>query len=157
MSTLSCTTPRTNGYPPLRAPATDAEGADRRSHQRFTLAIPAYLQMPGDGSLLAVRTTNISKGGLVCLTSARLELGIVVRVSVQLTPHEALDCRAQVVRMDELGTSPRHSQNLVAFRFVDLREADEGQIAEALLALGDDTDPSTGPEPSASGEAASAR
>ncbi len=92
-----------------------------------------------------MRTTNISRGGFVCLTSAPLEVGGVFRVEVQLTPHEALDCRAQVVRVDELSSSPRLTQHLVAFRFVDLCETEDRQIREAVEALGEDTDPAAVP------------
>ena len=102
--------------------------------------------MAAEPALLAVRTTNISRGGFVCLTSAPLEVGGVLRVQVQLTPHDALDCRAQVVRVDELDSSPRRAQHLVAFRFVDLCDGEERQVLEAIEALGADTDPAAGPK-----------
>jgi hypothetical protein len=94
---------------------------------------------------MPVRTTNISTGGFHCLTSAALEVGLVYHVKLQLTPHDALDCRAQVVRVDESDPSDPAHRHIVAFRFLDLSESMEDGIREALAALGADTDPTAIP------------
>jgi hypothetical protein len=81
---------------------------------------------------------------------------MVLRARVQLTPHEALDCRAQVIRVDELDASSRSSQHLIAFRFVDLCADEDRQIIEAIEALGDDTNATSEPEAFRSSRAATA-
>ncbi len=96
--------------------------------------------MPDTKVLVPVRTTNISEGGFLCLTNAALELGMVLEVRVQLSPHESLDCRAQVARVDELPQDPPTSATLVAFRFVDLACGCEEQLRRALGELGVDLD-----------------
>jgi hypothetical protein len=93
-----------------------------------------------------VRTTNLSLGGFICLTSAPLEFGWMMHVRVQLTPHEALDCQAQIVRVSEPDEDDPAHGSLVAFRFVDLTEAKEGQLGRALTDLGEDVDPTGVPE-----------
>ena len=97
--------------------------------------------MPDKQVVIPVRTTNISQGGFLCLTNAALELGTVLHVRVQLTPHESLDCRAQVARVDDLADAdPPTSAVLVAFRFVDLGATRELQLQRALADLGADLD-----------------
>jgi len=125
---------------------TDTNTAERRQHHRYTLAIPAYLRpVPGE-PVVPVRTTNLSLGGFICLTAAHLEIGWVMHVRVQLTPHDALDCQAQIVRvLEPPEPDPTHA-SLVAFRFMDLSDAKERQIAQALTFLGDDVDQSGVPQ-----------
>ena len=91
-------------------------------------------------TVVPVRTTNISRGGFLCLTNAPLELGTVLHARVQLSPHEALDCNAQVVRVSESAGAKAGEGLQVALRFVDLGEAGEGKLADALELLGDDVD-----------------
>jgi c-di-GMP-binding flagellar brake protein YcgR len=91
--------------------------------------------------VVPVRTTNISQGGFLCLTNAALELGSVLHVRVQLSPHESLDCRAQVARVEDVpDQDPPTSAVLVAFRFVDLGDTREMQLQRALVELGADLD-----------------
>ena len=96
--------------------------------------------------MVPVRTTNLSRGGFICLTSAPLEIGWMMHVRVQLTPHEALDCQAQIVRVSEPDEDDPAHGSLVAFRFVDLTEAKEDQLGRALTDLGEDVDPTGVPE-----------
>jgi c-di-GMP-binding flagellar brake protein YcgR len=119
---------------------TDTNPIERRQHNRFGLAIPAYLRPIPGRPVVPVRTTNLSMGGFICLTAAPLEIGWVMHVRVQLTPHEALDCQAQIVRVSEPDDNDPAHGSLVAFRFIDLTEARERQIDRALRILGDDVD-----------------
>ncbi len=97
--------------------------------------------MPDRTVVVPVRTTNISQGGFLCLTNAALELGAVLHVRVQFYPHESLDCRAQVTRVQDLpDQDPPTSAALVAFRFVDLGDVREHQLERALAELGEDVD-----------------
>jgi c-di-GMP-binding flagellar brake protein YcgR len=129
-----------------RGSTTDTNTIDRRQHSRYTLALPAYLRPIPDEPVVAVRTTNLSLGGFICLTSAPLEIGWVMHVRVQLTPHEALDCQAQIVRVIEPPEPDPAGASLVAFRFMDLSEAKERQISRALTILGDAVDQSGVPQ-----------
>ena len=126
--------------------ATDSDEADRRRHERFRLAIPAYLRPPGRDPVIPVRTTNLSRGGFLCLTGAALELGTVLHARLQLTPHEALDCRAQVVRVDEPSLVRGIEVSVVALRFMDLAEAKQQQLERALVELGADPDAADVPQ-----------
>jgi c-di-GMP-binding flagellar brake protein YcgR len=107
--------------------------------------------MSPESPVVPVRTTNISLGGFVCLTSAALEVGTVLQAKLQLTPHEALDTKAQVVRVDDPPDAPPGHWARVALRFVDLNEARERQIADALAVLGADVDPTGVPKAYRSG------
>lgn len=134
--------------------ATDQNDVERRTHTRHTLAIPAYLQLSSETPVVPVRTTNLSHGGFVCLTSAALGVGTMLHVRLQLTPHEALDCMAQVVRVDDpLNPLPPGHWARVALRFVDLDEAKDRQIADALAVLGPDVDQTDVPTAYRSGPA----
>ena len=135
---------QTRGY--SRGFVTETDAEDRRQHERYRLGIPAYLHVAPDVPVCAVRTTNISAGGFRCLTDAVLELGWVVYARLQLNPHEALTCRAQVIRVEEPADRPHGKWLIVAFRFVDLGEARERQLMAALKALGGDIDPTDGPK-----------
>jgi hypothetical protein len=106
---------------------------------------------------MAVRTTNISRGGFLCLTNAPLELGTVVDARIQLTPHEALDCMAQVVRVDEPAERGAITANVVALRFMDLVRDSERKLARALAALGEDADEAGVPDAYRSSEAKATR
>jgi hypothetical protein len=112
----------------------------RRLHSRVRLAIPAYLREEADGTVASARTTNLSVGGFHCITSLPISVGRQLSVSLMLTPTTALDCQAQVVRLDEDPDDPDHRRLVAAFRFVDLTPADEARVAEALIALSEETD-----------------
>ncbi len=113
--------------------------SSRRANGRVPLAIPGYLH-PAEGMVVPVRTTNISVGGFHCVTDLAVSIGHEMPVSLMLTPTEPFECRAQVVRIDDDPADPSLRQSVVAFRFVDLRVADDARIAAALADLGDDTD-----------------
>jgi hypothetical protein len=104
------------------------------------------LKLPDRNLVIPVQTTNLSRGGFLCLTSAPLELGTVLHTRMQLTPHEALDCRAQVVRVDEPALVGAIEASVVALRFMDLGEAREQQLEQALLELGADLDAANLPQ-----------
>jgi hypothetical protein len=104
------------------------------------------LKLPDRNLVIPVRTTNLSRGGFLCLTGAPLELGTVLHARLQLTPHEALDCRAQVVRVDEPALVGGIEASVVALRFVDLAEAKEQQLERALSELGPDVDAADVPQ-----------
>ena len=70
------------------------------------------------------------------------------------TPTSTFDCRAQVVRLEDDPDDPSRRQLLVAFRFVDLTVAQEALVAEALVALSNETDASAVPVAWRSTEAA---
>jgi hypothetical protein len=117
----------------------------RRANGRIPLAIPAYLRPDGDGTVASARTTNISVGGFHCITDLPISVGHQMAVSLMLTPTSAFECRAQVVRLSEDPNDPSHRQLVAALRFVDLTESDEARVAEALVALTDETDPTAVP------------
>lgn len=117
----------------------------RRSNSRVALAIPAYLHPDYEGTVVPARTTNISVGGFHCVTDLPVAVGNQMEVSLMLTPTDPFQCRAQVVRLTEDADDPTGRHVVVAFRFVDLDAAGEGRIAEALIALNDETDPSAVP------------
>ena len=117
----------------------------RRANSRVRLAIPAYLRPDDEGTVVPARTTNISVGGFHCVTDLPISVGHKMAVSLMLTPTSALDCRAQVVRLNDDPDDPSHRQLVVAFRFVDLSAAEEALVAEALVALSDETDASAVP------------
>lgn len=128
----------------LRRPETWATHS-RRAHGRVRLAIPAYLQPDDAGTVVAARTTNISVGGFNCVADLPVSVGHQMTVALMLTPTSKFECRAQVVRLDEDPEDPMGRQLVLSFRFVDLGEADEALIAEALAALSDETDPTAVP------------
>jgi c-di-GMP-binding flagellar brake protein YcgR len=129
-----------------KSPTTDTDTSERRQHNRYRLAIPAYLRpIPGE-PVVPVRTTNLSTGGFICLTAHPLEIGWVMHVRVQLTPHEALDCQAQIVRVMEPAEPDPAGGSLVAFRFMDLPETKERQIDRAITILGADDDQTDVPQ-----------
>jgi hypothetical protein len=123
----------------LRRPETWVSDS-RRANSRARLAIPAYLRPDGDGMVVPARTTNISVGGFHCVTALPISVGHQLAVSLMLTPTSSFDCRAQVVRLNDDPDDPAHRQVVVAFRFVDLTASDEARVAEALVALDDETD-----------------
>jgi hypothetical protein len=120
------------------AAAGESARPERRVWDRFTLAIPAYLRLDAQKELTPVRTINLSVGGFHCVTTAALEIGRVVRASLALTPHNIFHCKAQVIRVDELGDGAAFYK--VGFRFVDLTNDKERVLAEALEALKGETD-----------------
>ena len=117
----------------------------RRSNSRVALAIPAYLHPDYEGTVVPARTTNISVGGFHCVTNLPVAVGNQMEVVLMLTPTDPFECRAQVVRLSEDPEDPTGRHVVVAFRFVDLDVANEGRIAEALIALNDETDPTAVP------------
>jgi hypothetical protein len=118
----------------------------RRANGRIDLAIPAYLHSNDiEGAVASARTTNISVGGFHCLTDLPIFVGYQMAVSLMLTPTSPFECRAQVVRISEDPDDPTRRQMVAAFRFVDLSVADEARIAEALVALANETDPEAVP------------
>jgi hypothetical protein len=116
----------------------------RRANGRARLAIPVYLRPDAEGSVVPARTINLSVGGFHCVTDLPVSVGRQFDVSLMLTP-TAFDCRAQVVRLSDDPEDPSGRQLLVAFRFVDLTAAEEALVAEALVALDDETDPTAVP------------
>jgi PilZ domain len=124
----------------------------RRANGRVALAIPAYLRPDTDGTVASARTTNISVGGFHCITDLPISVGHQLAVSLMLTPTSALECRAQVVRLSDDPDDPSRRRLVAAFRFVDLTAADEARVAEALAALGDETDATAVPVAWHSGE-----
>lgn len=117
----------------------------RRANARVRLAIPAYLHPDGEGTVVPARTTNIGVGGFHCVTNMAISVGHEVAVSLMFTPTSTFECRAQVVRLSDDPDDPSHRQLLVAFRFVNLTVADEARVAEAVVALDDEIDPSAVP------------
>jgi c-di-GMP-binding flagellar brake protein YcgR len=103
----------------------------RRVHSRVDLRLPAYIQPTGLVAVGSAWTVNLSVGGFHCITDLPLELGMRYGVSLALSPLTRLSCEAQVVRIDE----DPEGKLLVAFKFLDLTEADEAQLAVALAAL----------------------
>jgi hypothetical protein len=119
----------------------------RRANSRMSLAIPAYLHPDFEGTVVPARTTNISVGGFHCVTDLPVAVGNQMEVSLMLSPTDPFECRAQVVRLDDDAGDPSGRHMVAAFRFVDLDAEAEGRIAEALIALNDDTDPTAVPAP----------
>ncbi len=118
----------------------------RRASGRVELAIPAYLHSNDvEGTVASARTTNLGIGGFHCVTDMPIFVGYQMAVSLMLTPMSPFECRAQVVRISEDPDDPTHRQMIAAFRFVDLSVADEARIAEALIALANETDPEAMP------------
>jgi hypothetical protein len=111
----------------------------RRGSGRVGLAIPAYLHPSGD-AVVPARTTNLSVGGFHCVTDLAISVGHQMPVSLMFTPTDSFDCLAQVVRLSDDPDDPWHRQLIVAFRFVNLSTDDEARVAEALVALADETD-----------------
>lgn len=107
----------------------------RRANARARLAIPAYLKPDGEGQVVPARTTNLGVGGFHCVSDIPIAVGHRLPVVLQLTPVDKFECHAQVVRLDDDPNDPTGRQVVVAFRFLDLTEADEATIASALLAL----------------------
>jgi hypothetical protein len=122
----------------LRRPETWVSGS-RRGNGRVGLAIPAYVHISGD-SVVSARTTNLSVGGFHCVTDLSISVGHQMPVSLMFTPTESFDCLAQVVRLSDDPDDPWHRRLIVAFRFLNLSADDEVRIAEALAALGGETD-----------------
>lgn len=112
----------------------------RRANSRVRLALPAYLRQDADGTVVPARTTNISVGGFHCVTDLPTEVGRQMSVELMFTPTSTFECRAQVVRLADDPDDPSHRRLVVAFRFVDLTPQDEARVAEALVALDDETD-----------------
>jgi PilZ domain len=119
----------------------------RRSNSRMALPIPAYLHPDYEGTVVPARTTNISVGGFHCVTDLPIAVGNQMEVAIMLTPTEPFECRAQVVRLEDDVDDPSGHRMVAAFRFVDLDAEGEGRIAEALIALSDETDPTAVPAP----------
>jgi hypothetical protein len=117
----------------------------RRTNSRLRLAIPAYLRPDSDATVASAQTTNISVGGFHCVTGLPLCVGDQLSVSLMLTPTEAFECRAQVVRLSDNPNDTMHLRVVAALRFVDLTPADECRVAEALTALSSETDATAGP------------
>jgi len=117
----------------------------RRVNGRARLAIPAYLRTETDGTVASAQTTNVSVGGFHCVTALPLSVGDELEVSLMFKPTDAFECRAQVVRLNEDASDPLGLRLVAAFRFVDLSEAGEACVAEALAALRGETDPAAVP------------
>lgn len=112
------------------------EADPRRTHGRARLRLPAYLRAGSEVPVAAAWTTNVSVGGLKCLTDLRLELGQLVEVSLALSPLTTLSCQAQVVRISDSPDDGNSTKLLVAFRFIELSEPDQAQLAAAMAAIG---------------------
>lgn len=117
----------------------------RRVNDRVKLAIPAYLLPDTNGTVVPARTTNIGVGGFQCVTDLPMAVGLELAASLMLSPTMPLECRAQVVRLSDDPDDPLRRQLVVAFRFVNLSPDDEARVAEALIALSDETDPTAVP------------
>ena len=112
----------------------------RRAHGRVDLRLPAYLRQSPGGAIVSAWTTNVSVGGCQCATRLSLELGQRVEVSLSLSPVSSLECGAQVVRISDDPEDRTGKRVLVAFKFIELTEADQAQVAAAMAAL-DSYDP----------------
>jgi hypothetical protein len=119
----------------------------RRTNARVALALPAYLQRIGDEGLAAARTTNVSVGSFQCLTDMAVEVGERVRATLLLSPLIRFECLAQVVRIENDSDDPAGRKLAVAFRFLELTEADEAQVAAAVAAIDQQTEPAGPPGP----------
>jgi hypothetical protein len=108
---------------------------ERRVHSRVDLRLPSYIQSAGAMPSGSGWTTNLSVGGFHCITNMPLEVGMRYGISLALSPLTRLSCDAQVVRIVEDPEDPQGNL-LVAFSFLELTEAEEEQLAEALAALG---------------------
>jgi c-di-GMP-binding flagellar brake protein YcgR len=106
----------------------------RRVHSRVDLRLPAYIQPTGPQAVGSAWTTNLSVSGFHCITNLPLELGLRYGVSLAVSPLTKISCEAQVVRIDEDPEDPE-GKLLVAFKFLELTEADEVELAVALAAL----------------------
>jgi len=118
----------------LRRPA-EWFSDQRRVHSRVDLRLPSYIQSTGAMPTGSAWTTNLSVSGLHCITNMPLEMGMRYGISLALTPLTRLNCEAQVVRIAEDPEDPEGNL-LVAFKFLDLTEAEEEQLAAAMVALG---------------------
>jgi hypothetical protein len=110
----------------------------RRGHGRIPIALPAYLRRDGSDGPVAARTTNVSVGSFQCLTGLPVELGERVAATLMLSPASPFECLAQVVRLENDPADPSGTKVLVAFRFLDLTDREQAQIAAAVAALDED-------------------
>jgi PilZ domain len=107
----------------------------RRVHGRVVLRLPAYLRRPGNEDMGSGWTTDISVGGFQCMTDIRLEVGQVMGVSLALSPVTTLSCQAQVMRISDAPEDPSGRRLLAVFKFLDLTETDEAEVAIAMAAI----------------------
>jgi len=112
----------------------------RRAHSRTRLALPVYLSTAEDAPPVPALTTNVGVGGIYCLAEASVEVGSTLPVSLRLTPAESFDCHAEVVRVDENTDDPTGKQVVIALKFLELSQDDQGRLASAFAALADDVD-----------------
>ena len=112
----------------------------RRAHSRARLAIPVYLNADGDATAVPAMTTNVSVGGIYCLANVSVPVGHKLPVSLRLTPAEAFDCQAEVVRVDDDTDDPSGRQVVIALRFLDLTENDQARLASTFATLAADVD-----------------
>ncbi len=119
----------------------------RREHARVKLAVPVIVRPHEDGEAVQTTSINISVGGVCC--AAALDLIVTQRVglSIQLTPHQAFDYKAEVARIDVDPDDPAGARRLVGFKFLDLTFEDRAALARALAELAGDVDVNAIPRP----------
>jgi hypothetical protein len=110
----------------------------RRAHSRTRLTLPVYLGSSDDAPPVPAMTTNVGVGGIYCLSDAPVPVGSALPVSLRLTPAESFDCHAEVVRVDENTDDPTGKQVVIALKFLELSQSDQGRLATAFAALADD-------------------
>ena len=112
----------------------------RRAHSRTRLALPVYLGPTEDVPPVPAITTNVGVGGIYCISECSVAVGSALPVSLRLTPVESFDCHAEVLRADENTDDPTGKQVVIALKFLELSQDDQGRLATAFATLADDVD-----------------
>jgi len=112
----------------------------RREHARVQLSIPVYIRTDDDADPLPSMTTNVSVGGIFCVTEIAIQVAQRVDVSLQLTPARHFDCQAEVVRVAKDPADPSGRQRLIGLHFLDVSQEHQAALAQILTELALDVD-----------------